>query len=147
MKIKTTITEINHEDLVNLLSTSSYGSDWLGFKKRKSDYYGTELEDENDCAEDTWAKLLLAGKNIFAYDYYAEGCTYGNLPNKIIGEDEVARYELTLKDITEGLERALSSDSYIKKYIFNWMNEEGCFDITEAEAIMQYIIFGEEVYG
>lgn len=33
MKTKTTITEITHEDLVNLLSTATYGSGWLEYIK------------------------------------------------------------------------------------------------------------------
>ena len=62
MKTRTIITEINHEDLVNLFSTATYGSSYFEVVKKKKDYYGTELEDENDCREDTWAKILFSGK-------------------------------------------------------------------------------------
>lgn len=149
MKIKTTITEISHEELVILLGTAHCYSEWLLFEIRESDYYGTELEDESDSNEDKWAKVLLAGKSINAYDYYAEeeDDFYGYLPHDWNEEHEAMRYELNLEDITKGLGRAWSSDSNIRKYIYNWTQDNGDFDDIQAEAVMQFIIFGKEIYG
>ena len=79
MKTKTIITEINHDDLVNLFSTATYGSSYFDVFKKKKDYYGTELEDENDCREDTWAKVLLSGKPVYVFDYYSYIATYHSI--------------------------------------------------------------------
>ena len=149
MKIETKITEITHEDLVNLFATATEGSNFFDVKKRKADYYGTPLESETDCREDTWAKVLLAGKPVFVYDYYAEDGDefYGILPHTWRPKEQAMRYELTLEDIRKGLERAVSSQTYISKYTIDLFNEESSFDLTEAEGLLQYIVFGEEIYG
>lgn len=145
MKTKTTIISLEHDDLVNLLSTAVYGSQWLSIRKRKADYYGTELENENDCAEDTWAKVLLSGKAVFAYDYYAEDADehYGKLPYRYNGE--CMRYTLTLDDIVKGLQNALDNGDYMAECVMGLINED--IDLTIAENLMQWIIFGELVYG
>ena len=57
-------------------------------------------------------------------------------------------YELTLEDIKKGVARALDSGTYIRDYITDWTEEDSVgFDLTEAEAVMQWIVFGEEIYG
>lgn len=146
MKIETKVTEITHDDLVLLLSTASEGSSWLAFSYKKSDY--EPLKNEDDCFEDKLAKILLAGKSIEACDYYAEGEVYGNLPFKIHKDDEIVCYKLTLEDIKRGLEKAFSSKSYISTYAYHLVEDEGMqLDQPEAEALMQYILFGEEIYG
>ena len=148
MEIKTTVTNITHDDLVNLLCTATYVSSWLGCNFKKSDYYGTELENANDCREDKWAKILLAGKSIGVYDYESDGEAYGNLPHEWKADREVMRYTLTLKDIQAGIERIMNGCvDYIKPYVLDWCSDNGNLDQIEAEAIMQYIVFGEEIYG
>ena len=147
MKIQTLITDINQEDLVNLFSTATYGSEYLDCAFRKSDYYGTDLEDENDCREDKWAKLLLAGKSIFVYDYYSEEESYGNLPQKWIPEKEAMRYELTLEDIKKAVQSAVNNSEYTCTYAMDWINDSCNFDLIEAESLLQHIVFGEVIYG
>ncbi len=150
MKIKTIISEITHNDLVNLFATAIYGSNIFDVKKKNADYYGTPLESEKDCREDTWAKVLLAGKTIYVYDYCAEDSEdfYGKLPHEWRSNTQAMRYELTLDDIKKGMERALNSQSYISTYVRDLMDDEAVnFDLTEAEGLLQYIVFGEEIYG
>ena len=151
MKIQTIVSDITHDDLVNLFATATEGSPFFDVKKRKTDYYGTPLEDEGDCREDTWAKVLLAGKPVYVYDYYAEDADefYGDLPHLWRPKHEAMRYELTLEDIRKGLERALSSQSEVSKYARDLMDEDDIinFDLTEAESLLQYIVFGEVIYG
>lgn len=147
MKVQIRIKNITHEELVNLFSTATYGSNWLMIKKPKGSYKGTALEDENDCAEDTWAKVLLNGGTIYCYDNYAEDEDefYGNLPHKFTHFG--MRYELTLKDLIKGFEKATLDENYGTKCFDDWRFEEGDFDITEAEYLMQIAIFGEAIYG
>ena len=151
MKTKTIVTEITKRELSDLFCIASEGSSYVGFLYKKSDYEGTELESEYDYKCDKCAKLLLAGKSIVFADYYAEDSDefYGELPHEYSESRECMKYTLTLEDIKKGVERALDSDNmYIKKCINNWIEDESCnLDLTEAENIMQYIVFGEIVYG
>ena len=148
MKTKTIITEITHDDLVNLFSTATYGSDYFVVVKKKEDYYGTELEDENDCREDKWAKILLTGKPVYVLDYYSEKDAYGNLPHKWDKKRGAMRYTVTLDDIKEGLQEALDNGGWDAKCAFDLINDDSCdLDLTEAENLLQIITFGEAIYG
>lgn len=165
MKTKTTITEISHEDLVELLSTATYGSNWLGIRRKVGDYKGTDLESGDDCLEDTWAKILLAGKYVYAYDFYAEDEEdfYGKLPHTWKEEENAMRYEVTMENIKRGLQKCLDGTfksaytekeniarerAYMRKCAMSFIEyEDGDFDITQAETLMQVILFGEEIYG
>ena len=94
------------------------------------------------------ARVLLAGYSILVKDYYAEDESdhYGNL-NHLWRRDCMA-YELTLEDIKKGIGRAIDSGGYIRDYINHWADDECMnFDLTEAEAVMQWIVFGEYIYG
>ena len=148
MKIKTIITEINHDDLVNLFSTATYGSSFFDVVKNKKDYYGTELEDENDCREDTWAKILLAGNSVYVLDYYSEEEAYGNLPHKWDERRGAMRYTVTLEDIKKGIQKAIDNGDWDAKCAFDLINDDSCdLDLTEAENLLQIITFGEAIYG
>lgn len=158
MKTKTTITELTHEDLVNLFSTSLYGSTYL-----EADYTNPSLKEEGDCLEDILAKNLLAGDSIVITDWYAEGEVYGNLDHIVDDEDECVHYTLNLEDIRRGLERAANGtftittklgEDYIKgekdsaRFSFNsFANNMLDFDLVGADILMQIILFDEIIYG
>ena len=148
MKTKTIITGINHDDLVNLFSTATYGSSYFDVVKKKKDYYGTELEDENDCREDTWAKVLLSGKPVYVLDYYSESEAYGKLPHEWDEKRGAMKYTVTLEDIKKGIEKAINGGGYDAKCAFDLINDDSCdLDLTEAENLLQIITFGEAIYG
>ena len=148
MKTKTIITEITHDDLVNLFSTATYGSSYFDVVKKKKDYYGTELEDENDCREDTWAKILLAGKPVYVLDYYSEEVAYGELPHEWDKKRGAMKYTVTLEDIKKGLQKAIDNGGWDAECAFDLINEDSCnLDLTEAENLLQIITFGEAIYG
>ncbi len=151
MKTHTTITELTHEDLVDLLCTATYGSSWLGCYA--PDHEGLSITD-TDCREDIWAKALLAGKNIVAVDHYAEGEVYSDKGLiDIKSDDDSAIYTLSLEDIKKGLEMALNGtfktndDSEV-----DWLHDcvsdlmSGDLDLVEADALMQIIMFGVLIY-
>lgn len=149
MKTKTIITELTKEEISDLFCCAEEGSSYVGFLYKKSDYEGTGLESEYDFKCDKCAKLLLAGKSIIFADYFAEDNDefYGKLPHKYSKDRDCMLYTVTLDDIKKGIAKALDSDnSYIKECISSWQSECGP-DLTEAENIMQYIVFGEIVYG
>ena len=159
MKTKTIITELTQEDLVNLLCTATYGSDWL-------DCYAPDrqhiVEEEGDCREDIWAKVLLAGDKIICTDYYAEGETYGDLESKIVGLGN-AEYSVSLQDIINGLQKCAdgtfshtnyddadngdNEKSWIAKCFQHFKEDTGEMDNPEAESLMQIILFVELIYG
>lgn len=147
MKTQTKITDITHDDLVNLFSGATYGSEWLTIGTPRGFYKGTELEDENDCREDVWAKVLLAGKNLYFYDYNAEDEDefYGNLTH--LWRDDNMRYEFTLDDIEKGIAKCLDLGGWISDCALHLVFSPENLDLYEAEAIMQVIVFGELIYG
>jgi hypothetical protein len=150
MKTRTIIEEFSHEDLVDLLCTATYGSEYFACRIPKGNYKGTDLENENDCTEDKWAKVLLAGKTLYVYDYYAEDETdfFGNLPHKWKEDEQAMRYTITLEDIKKGAQQVLDSkNNYDKKCMQDWMAGEGDMDLCEAENLLQLFVFGEAIYG
>lgn len=148
MKTKTIITEITKDDLVNLFSTATYGSSFFDVVKKKKDYYGTELEDEDDDRETTWAKILLAGKPVYVLDYYSEEEAYGNLSHEWDEKRGAMKYTVTLEDIKNGLQKALDNGDWDAKCARDLINEDSYdLDLTEAENLLQIITFGEGIYG
>lgn len=137
MKTKITVTELNHEDLVNLLATALYGSSWFGASYDKK-IYNTLTKTEGDCFEDALADMLLAGHKITITDYYAEGESYSK---KCVGFDgEDANYEVTLKDFLK-----VASTKQGFKLVEDVLDGDG--DFYTADAFLQRVVFGKEIYG
>lgn len=151
MKTRITITEINHEDLVELLSTALYGSAWLGCDYRVGYNKETVKFEENDtCFEDRAARCLLQGKYIEFLDRLAEGEdeAYGNLPHYWDEDEYCMVYKVTLKDIEAGLARMLECKGWYLECATAFVQyENGDFDYTYADVIIQFILFGEQVYS
>lgn len=151
MKIETKITEITHEDLVNLFSTALYGNERLGVYYDLSDYKGKPFENPDDCVEDKYAKILLNGGHIYIDDYYAEDESdfYGEIKHEWNEEGGYMRYTITLEDIANGLAKAASSSEPFERKCFSDFAENDCmdFDLTDADGLMQIIVFGEVIYG
>lgn len=149
MKTQTIITDITHDDLVDLLCTATYGSNWL--QCFAPDKEGLDIQ-EMDCLEDVWAKALLAGKKIGCVDNLTAGEIYGNLGH--IDEDGDAVYLISLKDVRNGLENAFDGTflragdlaEWIRECVVHLISGEGELDQPEAEALMQIIMFNEIVY-
>ena len=165
MKTQITITELTHEDLVNLFSTALYGSTYLSADYTIEDKKSVGVS-EDDCYEDIIAKILLSGKSIEVTDDYAEGCSYGSLPYRFQDEeddDSSIVYRVSLEDIKRGLERAANGtftittklgEDYIKeekesaRVSFNsFANDLLDFDLVRADILMQIILFDEIIYG
>lgn len=150
MKTETKITGVTHDDLVNLFSGATYGSEWLSIGTPLGTSNG--LVTETDCREDVWAKVILAGKNLFFYDYYAvdEDDFNGDLPHKWTKNgdgDGRMRYEFTLEDIEKGISKCLDNGGWEAECANDLINKSENLDLYEAEAIMQVIVFGEIIYG
>ena len=163
MKTKITITELSHNDLVDLFSTALYGSSYLSADYTIEDRKSVDVSDD-DCYEDIIAKILLSGKSIEVTDNYAEGCPYGSLPYRFQDKDDddsSVIYRVTLDDIIRGLEKAsdgtfnAGNDEWTERTkksarvsFDSFMDEDRCdFDLVRADILMQIILFDEIIYG
>lgn len=163
MKTKITITELSHNDLVDLFSTALYGSSYLSADYTIEDRKSVDVSDD-DCYEDIIAKSLLSGKSIEVTDNYAEGCSYGSLPYRFQDKDDddsSVIYRVTLDNIIRGLEKAsdgtfnAGNDEWTERTkksarvsFDSFMDEDRCdFDLVRADILMQIILFDEIIYG
>jgi hypothetical protein len=138
-QVKVTVTEFEHDELVNLLSTALYGSTWFGAGYDKDKYNAIE-EKHGDCFEDALSDMLLAGHKIEITDYEAEGENYSNRFVRFEGRYDDAVYEVGLEDF---LKTASTKEGY--KLVEEVLSGDG--DYYTADAFLQRVVFGEEVYG
>ena len=148
MKVTIEKCDLTHDVLVDLFSTALYGNH--GF----SCYYDSDKYHEmcdcadGDCFEDKIAKMLCAGCRVEVADLYSEDKddVYGDNKRAYWDEDEeVMVYPITLDDIVVGLEKA-AEDGY-SKHVFDLLKEDGDMDMIGADTLLQYICFGEAIYG
>jgi hypothetical protein len=150
MKYSFKLSDLTQNDLVELFSSALNGN-W--FKASWNTEDKSVITDKNDCFEDVIAKHLLAGNKIELYDYFAEDEKdyHGKLQHKWDSEREAMVYYATIDDITKGLEKAMKKGGYSATCMWYFINYEdgmyGMFDWDHAETLMQFIMFGEEIYG
>ena len=138
MKTQIKVTELSHDDLVNILSTGLYGSTWFE-ASYDHNIHRSLAKKEGECFEDALADMLLAGHKITIKDYEAEDVSYSD---KCVGfhtDSGAAIYEICLDDI---LEVASTKEGY--ELINEVLSGEG--DFYTADAFLQRVVFGEEVY-
>lgn len=154
MDIQVSVTNITHDNLVDLFSTAGCGSQWLVLRACAA---ARKYKKEDDCHEDILAKALLNGLTIEAFDYNAEGEVYGDLPHTHEEDDnDCVHYTINLHDIEKGIAKCLTGDKrwdddtnhYLRKCATHLMEDE-CINLdkSEAEAVMEVIMFGEWIYG
>ncbi len=146
--------ELTHDILVNLISSATYDSPWLGIDYDKDKCDG-HLKSE-DCPEDIAADILLAGGSIQFFDYYAEDAyDVHSSKGKWDADMRAAVYLVTLEDIKAGLQNAIGENfvyygevdkSWAKIDVIDLLEDEGAFDAYAADNLMQIILFREIVY-
>lgn len=138
MKTKITVTSIDHDELVDLLSTALEGSSWFGADYDRDIYKKLE-NTTGECFEDKLADMLLSGHQITITDYEAEGESYSSKCTKITADGD-AVYKVGLNDFLK-----VAST----KKGFQLLNEvlDGTGDYWTADAFLQRVVFGEEIYG
>lgn len=137
IKVRKEDVVLSHEDLVNILSTATYGSYWFDCRMNASPNLREKLAEKyGDCREDAWAGMLLEGGTIIFLDYYdAE-------ENE---EGKPTEYEVTLETFKNGV--LLAYNNKENEWIRKGLEDEFSFDLNIAEAFVQLIMFGEVVYG
>lgn len=148
MKLHIESIDLTKEDISDFLSTALFHSP--SFSCVRLDEYKEMEGKESECFEDKCANVLLAGGKIAIVDYVAEGEVNG--PARGVEahqqEDGEVYYHISLKSLKNGLKRALEGEGADAKYaMFNFMYDDGSFDATDADNLLQMIIFGEVVYG
>ena len=164
MKIKTNVTsiELSKGDLVNLLSTATFGDDT--FSIWVDDECKALKGNEDECREEKWANVLLLGGHICVgvmeageanreevfneSKFYEDNECYieefdGTFPNESLF---VPYYKVTLERIKQAFIEIIESDKYPKQHFDNLFIDD-CGDFTDAWCLLQYIVFGEVIYG
>ena len=138
MKTKITVTSIDHDELVDLLSTALEGSNWFG-ASYDSDTYKKLENTTGECFEDKLADMLIAGHQITITDYEADGESYSSKCTKITADGD-AVYKVGLDDFLK-----VAST----KKGFQLLSDvlDGTGDYWTADAFLQRVVFGEEIYG
>lgn len=144
MKTRITVTELSHEDLVDILSTALYGCDYLQVDYDRKVWEAIPSEKkEGDCFEDRLADMLLNGHYIAITDLYAERQIYGLRKHPVpasVDEEVNVTYCLSLEDL---LWACSSPRGY--KLVTETLSGEG--DYFTANNLLQIALFGEEIYG
>lgn len=129
MKTSFEIQELTHTELSDFLSTALSGSFWAGVDYDESDEKSVEIQSEYDepCFEDILASILLGGKTI-----------------TIIDDEEEKEYKLDLKMIINAFNKVAKNEDY-RHHVWNIINED--YDFNDADIVLQFAIFGEEMYA
>ena len=147
MKTRTIIEDFTQEDLVDLLCTATYGSNWLGMQYDKT-------KGEGETYEDVAADILLKGGTVEMIDYYAED-NDDVYTDKGYWETDAAIYPITLEDIKRGLEAVangtIKNDDSEKRVAKRGLDalmdrDSSDLDYIYANYLMQAIMFNEIIY-
>ena len=138
MKTKITVTAMEHDELVDLLSTALEGSSWFGATYDR-ELYESIQETHGYCLEDKLADMLLSGHQITITDYEADGESYSSKCTKITADGN-AVYKVGLDDF-------LKVASTKKGFQLLCDVLDGTGDYWTADAFLQRVVFGEEIYG
>lgn len=161
MRIKFVLSNLTKDDLVELLSTAICDS-WLGYEYRIEGNEDISFDDNGEGFIERIARCLLQGKKIEMFDRYAKDENdfhYSNIEHywderlercQGEAEDGFMVYRVSLKDIEDGLSKMLEvGHGWALNCVMSFINydRDGDFDKQKAETIIQYILWGEEIYG
>lgn len=145
MKANIKITEVTHDDLVNLFSTALYSNPAFDCDYSKEDR--DKVYENGDCYEDIIAKILLGGGSVNIVDGYSESeeDIYGRNKNAYYDKETgFTVYPITLLDVVTGLELAAKNDE--AERVMMMCNDDLSFDMCDADILMQYITYGKIIY-
>lgn len=161
MKTEIKVTELSHDELVDIFSTATYGNSMMGIcvADDSVDLMNKLALDENvntSCREDLWAEVLLHGGNLCVIDAESEAedeedakkNAYSGNAHKVgfvtlngwCGEYGATTYEINLKELLNGCCKE-NAYNYLKCLL------DGDGDLYTAYNLMQIITFGEIIYG
>ena len=140
MKFELKVTEITHDELVSVFSMLYTTNDFQFAYNKKNYAQIPEDKREGDCLEDKVADCLLNGYKIAVTDYYAEGEVYNENLEHEIDDDGAVTYYVGLQDFLNGF-----SNKDAMEHVKDLADEND--DYTTAYCLIQYVLFGEQIYG
>ena len=144
MELEIKVKSMKQEDLVDFLSTALYGNGNYRTEYNTGCYNSVCKVDEDDCFD----KVLLAGGDISIADMLSEdsACKYGDNPNAFWSEQAKAViYPIKYDDIIKGLNKA-AANGYAME-VLALADGEGDFDALDADSLLQFVLYGELIYG
>jgi hypothetical protein len=139
METKIKVTSMTHKELVDLLATALYGSQWFTASYDRKIYESLACV-TGECFEDKLADMLLAGHKISITDVEADGEKHSDKFVRFEGRFDDAVYEVGLSDF---LEVASTKKGY--ELVCEVLSGDG--DYYTADSFLQRVVFGEEIYG
>ena len=129
MKFTFKITELTHTELSDFLCTALIQSFWADVNYDVKDKEGVEIQTEYDrpYVEDVLASLLLNDKTI-----------------TIIDKEDGQEYKLDLNTLLNAFNSVAKSEAY-HHHVWNIIIEN--YDITDADIVLQFAIFGKKRYA
>lgn len=157
----TQIKFFDKEQLVNILSTGLFGNNAIGadcgVKVNPNSKYHEAIEspDEEDTLEDGFAQHLLNGGTLILWDLYAEeeDDTQGRYSETAFWNEDLAwmGYPVTYDEFIGRLNKVLASGGedaeYCVKLVSKVETEDTTFDLWDGWNLLQYVMFGELIYG
>ena len=140
MKFELKVTEITHDELVSVFSMLYTTNDFQFAYNKKNYAQIPEDKREGDCLEDKVADSLLNGFKVAITDTYAEGEVYGKNLEHEIDDDGAVTYYVGLQDFLNGFSNKDAMD-----HVKDLADEND--DYTTAYCLIQYVLFGEQIYG
>lgn len=150
MEVQIKVTELNHANLVDILSTALFGCDWLE-ADYDSNFWKSIPGDKKSghCFEDHLADVLLNGGTITLSDKEADGELYKvrGVPCHLEKVDwwdaenyKIGVYTLNLRALLKAC-----STPYGYELLTEVLSGQG--DYFTANNLLQIAIFGEVIYG
>ena len=129
MKFTFKITELTHTELSDFLHTALLHSFWANVDYDVKDKEGIEIQTEyyRPYVEEILASLLLNDKTI-----------------TIIDKEDGQEYKLDLNTLLNAFNSVAKSEAY-HHHVWNIIIEN--YDITDADIVLQFAIFGKKRYA
>ncbi|WP_407404728.1 hypothetical protein [Sodaliphilus sp.] len=113
------------EFLSDLFSTMFFGNFWA--RARLDEDTHSTYARKGDCLEDVWARAIL------------DGCAL-----TVTDMEEGEEHGLTLEDILTGLDLLQANNPSMWARV---VENDGSADMIDCDAVLQYAVFGEWIYG
>ena len=140
MKFELKVTEITHDELVSVFSML-YTTNDFQFAYNKKNYAQIPKDKrEGGCLEDKVADCLLNGYKVAITDTYAEGEVHNENLEHEIDDDGAVTYYVSLQDFLNGFSNKDAMD-----HVKDLADEND--DYWTAYCLIQYVLFGEQIYG
>ena len=154
MKTRIKITEFGYYDIANLIAAAMYDN-YLFSVSYDKNYYMAHYYNKDENLEEVCATMLTNGHSIYVNNLGVkadENYAYEKIVSYYDEDKKAMVYEISAKDITDGLERAFNGEcvcsdgerSLLMECVFNLLNNT--IDAPQAEMLIQVILFNEIIY-